>query len=250
VVNNTIINLPSQAQGFGVVAPGQQPARPAGVRPSNAAARDLAKRQIAAGDTLFGKQQYAQALESYKQAARAAPDLADSHFRQMVALVALGRYETAVDAVKNGMRISKDTINGQFRVSAMYGDNLMARAAHLEALAKLTAERRTSDLYFLAGVMLFFDDPPQRSAPFFEQASQIAVVERWHIDVFREVLKRLPEAAAQANGDGPAAAAVPGEGAARAGEAAGAAAGANAPAAPAKRVMRPAPDDPAGAREI
>jgi len=236
VVNNTIINLPSQAQGFGVVAPGQQAPRAAGVRPSNAAARDLAKRQITAGDTLFGKQQYAQALEAYKQAARAAPDLADSHFRQMVALVALGRYETAVDAVKNGMRISKDSINGQFRVSAMYGDNLMARAAHLESLAKLTAERRTSDLYFLAGVMLFFDNPPQRSAPFFEQASQIAVVERWHIDVFREVLKRLPEAAAQANGDQPAA--VPGVGA----EAA--------PAVPAKRVMRPAPDDPAGAREI
>jgi hypothetical protein len=206
IVNNTIINLPSQAQGFGVLAPGAQvPARPAGVRASNAQARDLAKRQIAAGDTLFAKQQFAQALEAYRQAARAAPDLADSHFRQMVALVALGRYETAVDAVKNGMRVSKDTINGQFRIPAMYGDNQIARTAHLEALAKVTTDRPTSDLYFLTGVMLFFDNPPQRSAPFFEQAAGMAIAERWHIDVFREVLKRLPAEAAQAPaGNGPA----------------------------------------------
>jgi hypothetical protein len=193
IVNNTIINLPSQAQGFGVLAPGQQAPPRAGVRPSNAQARDLAKRQITAGDTLFAKQQYAQALEAYKQAMRAAPDLADSHFRQMVALVALGRYDAAVDAVKSGMRISKETVNGHFRIPAMYGDNVMARTAHLETLAKLTAERPSSDLFFLAGVMLFFDNPPQRSAPFFEQAAQLAVVEHWHIDVFREVLKRLAQ---------------------------------------------------------
>jgi tetratricopeptide (TPR) repeat protein len=254
IVNNTIVNLPSQAQGFGVLAPGQQPARPVGVRASNAAARDLAKRQIAAGDNLFGKQQYAQALDAYKQAAKAAPDLADSHFRQMAALVALGRYEAAVDTVKAGMRISKDTINGQFRVSALYGDNLIARTAHLDALAKLTAERRSSDLFFLAGVMLFFDNPPQRSAPFFEQASQLAVVERWHIDVYREVLKQLAAAAAQANaGDAaPAGGAVPGGNAPAAqGADAPAAREAKAPAAPVKRgVMRPAADDPAAGREI
>jgi tetratricopeptide (TPR) repeat protein len=172
-----------------------------GVRSSNAAARDLAKRQITAGDTLFAKQQFAQALDSYKQAARAAPDLADSHFRQMVALVALQRYDAAVDAVKNGMKISKDTINGQFRIAAMYGDNVIARTAHMEALAKATTDRPSSDLFFLSGVMLFFNDPPQRSSPFFEQAAGLAIGERWHIDVYREVLKQLQGAPAPgANG--------------------------------------------------
>jgi hypothetical protein len=197
IVNNTIINLPSQAQGFGVVAPGQAPAAPAGGRVSNAQARDLAKRQIAGGDNFFAKQQYAQALDAYKQASRAAPDLADSHFRQMVALVALGRYEAAIDAVKTGMRVGRNTVNGEFQIPAMYGDNLVARTAHIDELARLTAERPSSDLFFLTGVMLFFDNPPQRSAPFFERAAELAAADRWHIDVFREVLKRLPVQAAE-----------------------------------------------------
>ena len=39
--------------------------------------------------------------------------------------------------------------------------------------------------------MLFFDADPMRSAPFFAKARDVQAGETWHIDVFREVLRRM-----------------------------------------------------------
>jgi hypothetical protein len=199
IVNNTtIVNTGpaavaagvQQPDGFGVLAGGAAPPR-LRVPATNAAARERAKRQLEIGDGWFQKQQYGDAWIAYKEAARAAPDVADAYFHQAAAAVAQRRYEAAVDALKYGLRISTAYLDGEFKYSKLYGDNRISQTAHLEALAQAAMDQPSSDLYFLTGVMLFFDAEPLRAAPFFTKAKEVQAGETWHIDVFRTILARM-----------------------------------------------------------
>ena len=194
IVNNTTIFNPAGAGGnaFGVGAGGVNVPN-ANAQATNAAARERSRKQLAIGDEAFRKQNYGEAWTAYKEAARAAPDLADAYFHQAAAAVAQRRYGAAVDAVKYGLKVSKSYLDGEFKYSQMYGDNKLAQTAHLEALAKAASEAPDSDLYFLTGVMLFFDAEPRRATPFFDKAKQLAIGETWHIDVFIEILRRMNE---------------------------------------------------------
>lgn len=204
IVNNTTIvnNGPAapavvqQPDGFGVLAAGGAPPR-LRVPATNAAARERAKRQLEIGDGWFQKQQYGDAWIAYKEAARAAPDVADAYFHQAAAAVAQRRYEAAVDALKYGLRISTAYLDGEFKYSKLYGDNRISQTAHLEALAQAAMDQPSSDLYFLTGVMLFFDAEPLRAAPFFAKAKEVQAGETWHIDVFRVILARMEAEAAE-----------------------------------------------------
>ncbi|MCE9608009.1 MAG: hypothetical protein K8U03_24250 [Planctomycetia bacterium] len=182
--------------GFGVLAPGAQVPK-AHVAPSNLAARERAKKQLAIGDDWFRKQQLGSAATAYREAIRAAPDVADPYFHQAAIAVAQQRFEAAVEGIKSGLRISTTYLDGDFKYSALYGDNKLARTAHLEALAQTATVEPSADLYFLMGVMLFFDEQPRRAGPFFTKARESAGGETWHIDVFREILKRMDIAAAE-----------------------------------------------------
>ena len=194
IVNNTtIVNVPQNNNnpGFGVLAGGPQvPGRPANVRASNAAAQERARKLISIGDGWFAKLRYADALESYKQAVKAAPDIADGYVRQMAVFIAQQRYFEAVTILKSGLRISTSVIDGNFRIRPLYGDNNLTYTAHLEALAAEAQRQPMSDLWFLTGVMLYFGDDPARAAPFLAKAGQTAVGETWHIAVFNESLKK------------------------------------------------------------
>lgn len=206
VVNNTtyvnnapnaaVNNNPPQAGGFGVNAGGVNPPK-LHIAPTNAEARARSKRQLDIGDDWFRKQQYGEAWLAYKEAARAAPDVADPYFHQAAAAVAQRRYEAAVDALKYGLRISSTYVDGEFKYTKLYGDNRLAQTSHLEALAQAATDQPSSDLYFLTGVMLFFDADPLRSAPFFAKAREVQAGETWHIDVFRTILQRMEMQQAQ-----------------------------------------------------
>lgn len=195
VQNTTVVNVPAANNGgFGVLGGGAQiPARP-NVRPSNGAAQERARKLTAVGDGWFAKQRYADALESYRQAVKAAPDVADAYMRQMVVLSAQGRYADAVSALKTGLRFSTTVLDGRFKIPELYGENKLAYAAHLDGLAAEAARRPASDLWYLIGVMLYFGDEPRRAEPFFVKAAETAVGETWHVEVFREALRRLPAA--------------------------------------------------------
>lgn len=182
--------------GFGVLAPGAQVPK-ANVVASNDAARERAKKQLAIGDDWFRKQQYGNAASAYRDAIRAAPDVADAYFHQAAIAIAQNRYEAAVDGIKSGLKISTTYIDGGFKYSTLYGENKLARIAHLEALAQEATANPSADLYFLMGVMLFFDEQPRRSGPFFTKAKELAVGETWHIDVFGELLRKLDAEAAE-----------------------------------------------------
>ena len=172
------VNLPQaapQAGGFGQLAPGHvDPPERGKIRASNAEARARARKYLGYGDEHFRKQRFADAMQRYRSAADAAPDISDAYFRQGFAMAAMGRYETAVKLFERGLDVAPDWPQSGFRIDALYGDNQLAKTAHLEALAKAAAaEPNDADLMFLLGVYLYVDGRPDRARPFFMRARDL-----------------------------------------------------------------------------
>jgi tetratricopeptide (TPR) repeat protein len=137
-------------------------------------AADLAGKYIGFGDTHFRNQKYSEAYERYRRAGQTAPQVADAWFRQGFALAAMGRYETAAKAIKRGLDVDPDWAQSEFHLSDLYGNDEMAKKAHLDAMAKAAQEDgHNGDLLFLLGVHLFFDGQADKAATFFQRASQI-----------------------------------------------------------------------------
>ncbi len=82
--------------------------KPAPGHQANQQANDLAMRYLGFGDTYFGHQKYADALDRYKKAAQFGPAIADARFRQGFTLAAMGRYDEAIKVIKAGMEINPD----------------------------------------------------------------------------------------------------------------------------------------------
>ena len=140
---------------------------------------------IGYGDNYFGAQKYSDAYQRYKKAAQTTATLADAHFRQGYALVALGRYELAAKALKRGLELDPDWARSNFRNDDLYGDNGMAKTAHLDALAlAATKKPNDADLLFLLGVYLHFDGQADRAKPFFDRAAELAGDEDAHLGAF------------------------------------------------------------------
>lgn len=197
-VNKPIAAAPQPAAvpqgGFGVLAGAGVPPRP-NVPTTNAATQVRARKEIDAGDAAFQNQRYADAFSSYKDASRIAPDLAESYLRQAAASVAMKRYDDAVAQLKFGLQLSTTWVDGPFRTSALYGDDRLSQANHLDALAQAALDRPSSDLLFLTGVMLYFAEPQQRAAPILKRALGLSLGESWHIDPFLQALEKQQQAA-------------------------------------------------------
>jgi hypothetical protein len=202
IINQTTIVQPSPQPpnnnfGFGVNNRGantggnKAPARP-NVPATNAATQQRARKIVDSGDAAFRQQRFGDAYSNYKDAARAAPDVAETYFRQAAAAVALARYDEAVAAIKFGLRLQPASVDAPFRFAALYGPAILTRRQHLDALEQAVGDRPSSDLLFLYGVTLFFDDPQQRSAPLFARSEALAIGPTWHIDLFQAALDRLP----------------------------------------------------------
>ncbi len=164
-----------QQGGFGQLAPGNvvPPDRPK-VRASNDESRAQVRKYIGFGDEHFRKQRFADSVQRYRSAIDAAPDVADAYFRQALALAAMGRYETAVKAIERGLDVAPDWPRSGFRLDTLYGDNQLAKTAHLEALAKTAAaDPNDPNLMFLLGVYLYCDGQPERSRPFFLRGARL-----------------------------------------------------------------------------
>lgn len=191
--------LPGNNNGFGANAPANPnrvPPPPMNLAATNPATQQRARKIVDTGDAAFQQQRFGDALSNYKDATRAAPDLAETYFRQAAAAVALGRYDDAVAAIKLGLRLQPSWVDSQFRFAALYGGAELARRQHLDALQQVVNDRPSSDLLFLFGVLLYFDEAPQRAGPLFTRAGALAVGETWHIGLFQEAVKRLPPDAA------------------------------------------------------
>jgi tetratricopeptide (TPR) repeat protein len=158
----------------GYAATASAPAREPAIRPSHPQAQARARRLIQEGDRRFRDKQYARAYDVYRSARRAAPDLAEVHFRIAQTLTALGRYTSAVTAIERGLRVDPTWPDSDFDLSDLYGDDPLPLLSHKERLAMaLRDDMDNPDLLFLLGYQLFFTGDRARARPFFERAVQL-----------------------------------------------------------------------------
>lgn len=142
------------------------------LRTSNAAARQRAERFIEFGDNLFGQQRYHEAVQRYKSAIEAAPDVSTAYYRNAYALIAVKQYELAAKSFRIVAQLDPDLARRPFDLVGLYGDHRIAMMAHLETLAE-AAEDHPDDagLLFLVGTFLRDDGQPQRAQAFFQRAA-------------------------------------------------------------------------------
>jgi tetratricopeptide (TPR) repeat protein len=158
------------------------------VRVANAEYRRKAEKYIADGDTLFKAQNFHSALQRYKLAVNAAPDMTEAHWRQGHAMIATGNYDLAAGSFKRAIALGGDTHRGGFQLTDLYGTAVLTKNGHLEALAGHALERsESSDPYFLLGVMLTYDNQRERAEKFFDRAADLAGISGGYIAAFEPV---------------------------------------------------------------
>jgi hypothetical protein len=161
-------------------------ARPV-VRVSSIEARRKAEKYLAEGDALFLAQRFHSALQKYKAASNAAPDVAESYWRQGHAMIATSNFSLAAGAFKRAIALSDDTTRGGFKLDDLYGSAAMAKTVHLEQLAAhALAHGESPDSYFLIGVTLAYDRQHERAGAFFDRAAELAGISGGHIAAFRD----------------------------------------------------------------
>jgi tetratricopeptide (TPR) repeat protein len=154
-------------------------------RGTNAQSNALAGKFIGFGDAQFAKKKFGEANDRYRKAAQIAPQLADAWFRQGFALAALGRHDQAVAIIKRGLKIAPNWPKSDFRLKDIYGDDALAKNAHLDALAAAAeANRNDANALFMIGVYLHFDGQAARAATFLERARELAGEDTEHIRLF------------------------------------------------------------------
>ena len=136
--NFALTNLNSPALKVLTIAARPAPAPAdlkAAIRISNPEQRRKADQYIALGDSLFREQKFHSALQKYKLAAQAAPDMAEAYWREGHAMIATSNFELASGAFKRAIALDPDTGRGGFTLDKLYGPAGMAKTAHVEALA-------------------------------------------------------------------------------------------------------------------
>jgi hypothetical protein len=175
-------------------------------KPREANEQTLARawRWIELGDRYFGKQEYRQAHQRYREAAKAAPGLVEAYLRQGQAMLATGQYTIAAPAFRRAFKLEADLRQARFRLGDLYGDNRVAKTAHLEALAT-AAEKdpANGDLLMMIGAQLLFDGQDARSRPFFEQAAALLAVADMQLAAVLNDLPDEPLVAGQPDDDVP-----------------------------------------------
>ena len=159
-------------------------ARPA-LNQSNVAQRRKADQQLATGDMLFREQKFHAALQRYKDAARLAPDMAETYWRQGHALIATANFELAGGAFKRALALDPNTSREGFTLDKLYGPATIAKTTHLEDLAAWALDHTaSSEPYFLMGVTLHYDGQTDRAGKFFARAAEMAGATGGHIAAF------------------------------------------------------------------
>ncbi len=144
------------------------------LRKSNDSARQLARRFVAFGDALFEQQRCHEALQRYKSAIEAAPDLAEAYYRQGFALIAVSQYRLAAKALRIAVELDPGMSRGDFQLDQLYKDNRLAKIAHLEQLSGEALDRAgNGDMLFLVGMSLLCDGQTEQAQKFLQKAMEL-----------------------------------------------------------------------------
>jgi tetratricopeptide (TPR) repeat protein len=150
--------------------PDQAPELPRPPRPE-AEPRAENARLVALGRAAFASLEYGRAAQRFRQATQEAPREPLAHFLLAQALVALGKYREAVDAIHAGMELRPDWPAAHFPPLELYGANVADWPAHLRRLED-TLKRHPDDpvLLFLYGYELWFDGRREEAEGLFRRA--------------------------------------------------------------------------------
>jgi hypothetical protein len=115
-------------------------------------------RLTALGLEAFAAAQYGRAAQRFRQATQVNPNDSRAYFLLAQAEVALGKYDEAVEAIYQGMRIDPDWPTANFRPVTLYDGNVADWPEHLQRLQEALA-RHPNDavLLFLNAYQLWFD---------------------------------------------------------------------------------------------
>lgn len=163
------------APGVDPPAPAPAAAKATLVRSSTITDRSKARQQIKLGNAAFLAGRYTDALTRYRNAAEAAPDYAEAHYRKGHAYIASGKYELAAASFRRGLNLEPSANREGFRLNDLYGEKSAAKGVHLENLAAAALMREdVADNYFLLGLMLRFDGEHERAEKFLAKAAALS----------------------------------------------------------------------------
>jgi tetratricopeptide (TPR) repeat protein len=145
------------------------------VRVANAQAVERAEKFVEFGDAHFARQAFRTALERYKQATAAAPDMISAQMRYAQSLVAVRQYDQALKWFRRSLDIGPAAEWGRFRLADIYKDNIAVKAVHLDGVAAALADDpEDADLTLLLGLELHFDGQAERARPFLERYEKLS----------------------------------------------------------------------------
>ncbi len=144
------------------------------MRKSNKASRARAQHFVQFGDALFQQQRYHEAVQRYRSAIEAAPDVADAYYHEGYALLATNRFTLAAKAFRIALQLDPH-VGARLRLRDLYEHNLIAIDAHLENLAAQALAHPTDpDLLMMVGLFLRDEGQPKRALKFLRKARQLA----------------------------------------------------------------------------
>jgi hypothetical protein len=191
-----------QGQGghsSGINPPAASQRRRAGILPSvpKKSANEALRRSIrlqGVGDEYFGKQNYSQAYANYKQALSVTPRRIEPRLRMAISLAATTHYSQAVDEMKRAMRMNPDWPRTGASLDELFGaDNIMSKNAVLHRVTEWMRENdRDPDRLFLMGVLLHFNNEPEKSHTLFEAARALSP-KSTHVQAFLDAQDKAAE---------------------------------------------------------
>jgi hypothetical protein len=141
-------------------------------------------RLIRLGREAMARSEYGRAAERFRQAGVVAPGEALPQFLLAQALLALGKYRDAVDALYAGLALEPAWPAATFRPLELYGPNVVDYSEHLRRLDEiLTRHPDDPVLLFLSAYALWFDGRKDEARVLFRRAlpgaTNPAVIERF-----------------------------------------------------------------------
>ncbi|MDA7979211.1 MAG: tetratricopeptide repeat protein [Pirellulales bacterium] len=148
---------------------------PKWAREVSLAMRERAWRFIEMGDKAFLERDYRVARDRYRAASRAAPRVVEAYLKQAQSLIALEKYDLALNAYQRALALPPLWVTANFSLSEQYGPEGQAtKDRHLNQLAAAAEQDPNSpDLLLLIGMELFYDQQPERAANFLRKAKEL-----------------------------------------------------------------------------
>ncbi len=145
-------------------------------RTSTAAARTKSRILAARAQQWMRRGEFHTALQRYRQATEAAPDLAEGWYGQALALAAIGRFELAADRLKTAVLRDAEWPTNAPPLDDIFGNDTPLRKLSVldRAAAWVREDIRDPDRLFLLGALLFFDGQFDKARPFLEAAYRLA----------------------------------------------------------------------------